>query len=195
MARIRKVPKPIPRSPPPTGHARIRKVPKPKPKATAKTAAAWYMGRARSAAGIRRNMMNQSDRHKSDFMKGKLYAYFYDAKWKKVLPIWDKFPLVFPIERYPDGFLGLNLHYLSGPERASLLGKLLEFSTDNKRSATNRLQMSYALLDATKSLSTLARPCIKRYLYAYMQSDFIEINADEWDEVIQLETAIWVTRK
>ena len=42
---------------------------------------------------------------------GKMYFYSYNPKWKDKLPWYDTFPLVFPIERYSDGFLGLNFHY------------------------------------------------------------------------------------
>ena len=43
---------------------------------------------------------------------GKMYMFFYDAKYKDTLPFFDIFPLVFPIEFYSEGFLGINLHYL-----------------------------------------------------------------------------------
>ena len=42
---------------------------------------------------------------------GRLNMFFYDPKYKKKLPYYDTFPLVLPIERYPDGFLGINFHY------------------------------------------------------------------------------------
>ena len=58
---------------------------------------------------------------------GKLNMFFYDPKWKKKLPYYDTFPLVLPIERYPDGFLGINLHYLPIPLRIRLLDRLVIF--------------------------------------------------------------------
>lgn len=42
------------------------------------------------------------DRMKNNFRIGSMYFYFYDPKWKKELPYYDTFPLIFPIERYND---------------------------------------------------------------------------------------------
>ena len=36
---------------------------------------------------------------------GRLNMFFYDPKYKKTLPYYDTFPLVLPLENYPDGFL------------------------------------------------------------------------------------------
>ena len=44
-----------------------------------------------------------------------LNMFVYDPKYKKTLPYYDTFPLVLPLERYSDGFLGLNFHYLPIP--------------------------------------------------------------------------------
>ena len=77
----------------------------------------WFIGRARSATGYRNNIINKTDRSRSSTVIGKMYFFFYDPKHKDKLPIYDKFPLFFPIEIYPDGFLGLKLHYLSTNER------------------------------------------------------------------------------
>ena len=47
---------------------------------------------------------------------GRLNMFFYDPKFKKKLPYYDTFPLVLPLEPYPDGFplyfLGLTGMYL-----------------------------------------------------------------------------------
>ena len=43
---------------------------------------------------------------------GRLNMFIYDPKLKKKLPYYDTFPLVLPLEKYNDGFLGLNFHYL-----------------------------------------------------------------------------------
>ena len=56
---------------------------------------------------------------------GKLNMFFYDPKHKKKLPYYDTFPLVLPIEKYPDGFLGINMHYLPIPLRIRLLLSLI----------------------------------------------------------------------
>jgi hypothetical protein len=109
-----------------------------------------------------------------------MYFYFYDPKTKDKLPYYDKFPLVIPIERYPDGFLGLNLHYIHPKQRIILLDKLSEIATDNNFDANTKLRISYDYLSRASRLYQ-AKPCIKRYLFSHVQSRFLEITADEWD--------------
>ena len=72
----------------------------------------WFIGKARSAQGYRKNIINNQERSRDGTVMGKMYFFYYDPKGKKTLATYDRFPLVFPIERYSDGFLGLNLHYL-----------------------------------------------------------------------------------
>jgi hypothetical protein len=62
---------------------------------------------------------------------GKMYTFQYDPKLKEVLPYYDMYPLIFPIEIYSDGFLGINMHYLPPVMRAKLMDAL--YSTINKR--------------------------------------------------------------
>ena len=79
--------------------------------ATNKQLGDWLNNKAKTAATMRKKIVATVDRMKEYPMPGKMYFYFYDPKYKAVLPIYDRFPLVIPIEPYPDGFLGLNLHY------------------------------------------------------------------------------------
>lgn len=146
----------------------------------------WFIGKARSAAGYRRNLFNNTERNRDVPTVGRMFFFAYDPKHKDKLPVFDRFPLVFPLQPYSDGFLGLNVHYLSGGERQSLLGKLMEFASSQKLTPRMKLTLSYDLLQSTRSLSSMTRPCIKRYLFNHLRSSFIEITADEWDKVIDL---------
>lgn len=154
----------------------------------------WLLGKARSDNALRRTLINATQQQTSTTIVGKMYFFNYDAKTKAKLPRWDKYPLVFPIERYNDGFLGLNVHYLSGSERKALLGRLLEYSTAKNLTEKTRLRLTYDLIASTKKINSLARPCIKRYLYSHVKSRFIEIPATEWDRVIQLPLEVFVTK-
>lgn len=154
----------------------------------------WLLGKARSAESLRKNLINATQQHSGNTIIGKMYFFKYDAKWKDVLPKWDKYPLVFPIERYNDGFLGLNLHYLASGERKALLGRLTEYATARNLTEKSRLRLTYDLIASTKKLNSLARPCIKRYLYSHVRSRFVEIPATEWDRVVQLPLEVFVTR-
>jgi hypothetical protein len=149
----------------------------------------WFIGKARSAAGYRKNIINNDQRGRDSAIIGKMYFFVYDPKHKDTLPMYDRFPLVFPIEPYGNGFLGLNLHYLSPSERAWLLSKLKEFRTSTKLTPNTRLRLSYDLLSSTKKLASTARPCIKRYLFSHVRSKFIEMTAEEWDNAINLPVA------
>ena len=154
----------------------------------------WWIGKARSATGYRNNIVGNVQRASDVTIIGKMYFFFYSPKFKDTLPVYDRFPLVFPIESYADGFLGLNLHYLSGNERLALLNGLKEFANNNKYDKTTRLRLSYDLLSSTRRLATEMRPCIKRYLFSQVRSKFIEITADEWDRAIELPVEIFVTK-
>ncbi|QIG65734.1 DNA end protector protein [Ochrobactrum phage vB_OspM_OC] len=116
---------------------------------------------------------------------GKMFLYFYDAKHKATLPYYDQVPCIFVLERYKDGFLGLNLHYLAYRERAFLLDALFELENNAKLPENKKLRLRYAVLK-TISRSELAMPCIKRYLYSQVRSRFVRVPADEWHIVAML---------
>lgn len=125
---------------------------------------------------------------------GMMYFFVYDPKTKEELPYYDRLPLVFPIEMYSDGFLGLNLHYLAPNYRAILLDKLTDVSTNKKFDDKTRLRLSYDLLNGSRKYK-LFEPCLKRYLYNHMRSRFIKIEANEWDIAIYLPVERFVKAK
>lgn len=156
----------------------------------------WFIGKARTAAGYRRNIIeNSPDRTRDNTVIGRMYFFWYDPKHKDTLPIYDKFPMVFPIERYDDGFLGLNLHYLPYAQRLYLIGMLSSYANNKKLTPKTRLKLSYDILQDSKKLNTLARPCIKRYLFGHVRSKFIEITPDEWDRACELPLELFVYKK
>jgi hypothetical protein len=77
---------------------------------------------------------------------GKMYLYYYDAKYKDRLPFFDMYPLTIPIEFQNSGFIGLNLHYLPPNARASLLNSLTTLANNNKYDDSTKLVVSYQLL-------------------------------------------------
>ena len=48
----------------------------------------------------------------------------YNPKHKATLPYYDLFPLVLPIQKLSDGFIGINFHYLYPKDRAILLDEV-----------------------------------------------------------------------
>ena len=151
----------------------------------------WLRVKIKSLSPTKQGLMADRERLKSNSIIGRMYFYYYDPKTKDTLPYYDRFPLVLPIEHYPDGFLGLNLHYIHPKQRIILLDKLSEYASNTKYDKTTKLKLSYDLLSrASKTYE--AQPCIKRYLFNHVQSRFLEITADEWDIAVMLPVESFV---
>ena len=106
--------------------------------------------------------------------KGRLNFFFYDPKYKQVLPLYDRFPLVLPLETIPGGFMGLNFHYIRPVQRVSLLNNLQRFATGGMKAST-RIDATY---DGIKSVR-ITRNMIKKYLYGHVRSSFLRVDFDE----------------
>mgnify|MGYP000297755581 FL=1 len=107
---------------------------------------------------------------------GLLNMFVYDPKLKDKLPYYDTFPLVLPIEEYNNGFLGINLHYLSMPMRIRLLDRLMDYSNNDKFDKTTKLRTNYSNLKKVD----LIKPCLKRYLAGNVKTKFRKVEADEF---------------
>ena len=107
---------------------------------------------------------------------GKLNMFMYDPKFKKTLPYYDTFPLVLPKERYSDGFLGINFHYLPIKLRIKLLDRLVDYSNNTEFDYTTRLIVDYSKLKSIR----LIKPTIHKYLAGQTKSQFRRIDADEF---------------
>ena len=143
-------------------------------------ARAWLRAKINNLKPSRQALLSDKGRTRDTTIIGRMYFYYYDPKTKDSLPYYDKFPLVIPIEQYRDGFLGLNLHYIHPKQRILLLDTLSEYANNSKYDASTKLRLSYDLLKRAGT-AYQATPCIKRYLFAHVQSRFVEITADEWD--------------
>lgn len=148
-------------------------------------ARAWLRSKVKDLSVTSSSLMREDSRLKDKSVIGKMYFYFYDPKLKDSLPYYDRFPLVIPIERYSDGFLGLNLHYIHPKQRIILLDKLSEVASNDEYNETTKLRISYKYLAAASKVFE-ANPCIKRYLFGHVKSRFLEISADEWDIAVML---------
>jgi hypothetical protein len=140
----------------------------------------WLRKKVNDLKPTAQSLMSDRQRMKSSTFIGNMYFFYYDPKTKDTLPYYDRFPLVIPIERYSDGFLGLNLHYIHPKQRILLLDGLSEYKTNTKYDSKTRLRLSYDLLKRASS-SYQATPCIKRYLFSHVDSRFLEIESSEWD--------------
>ena len=125
------------------------------------------------------------ERTTSKITPGKLYMFYYDAKHKDTLPYYDAFPLVFPYQKTPGGFMGLNMHYLPYFFRVQLMTRLMEFSTNKSLDETTRIRYSWGLI-ANASKFRLAHACIKHYLTDHVQSLFVEVEGSDWHTAMML---------
>lgn len=118
---------------------------------------------------------------------GKMYMFFYDPKFKEELPYYDRFPLVFPFKMESDGFMGINLHYLSPILRARLMDAFYDILNNNKYNETTRVRMSYSILNASSRYKYF-KPCVKRYLTSHVRSKFLFVDPTKWDAALFLPT-------
>jgi hypothetical protein len=151
----------------------------------------WLRAKVNDLKPTSTALMNDRNRLKNHSMIGRMYFYFYDPKTKDTMPYYDRFPLVIPIERYPDGFLGLNLHYIHPKHRMILLDKLSDTASNDTYDDKTKLKINYRYLAAASKIFE-ATPCIKRYLFTQIESRFLEISADEWDIAAMLPVESFV---
>lgn len=156
--------------------------------ARTKAARNWFRDSAASMARVsRQGLVSDKDRLRSSVLIGGMYMFFYDPKYKKTLPYYDRFPLVVVIERYKDGFLGLNLHYLPPVLRAKLMDGLYTISNNKKYDETTRMRVSYDMLKSASKFRGY-KPCVKHYLNEHLRSKLAYVNATEWDIALFLPT-------
>ena len=144
----------------------------------------------RNPSLIPRTIANERFRQTRRLFKGRLYQFFYDPKGKADMPYYDRFPLVLILEKYDDGFLGLNLHYLPIKYRVVFLDKLLNYAILDDEDNPARLRITYDILTASRRFREF-RPCIKRYLFSQIRSKILTIEPQEWEVAIFLPTQLF----
>jgi hypothetical protein len=140
----------------------------------------WLQSKVKNLSASPDRLMQDRQALVDNTIIGKMYFFFYDPKTKETLTYYDKFPLVIPIDRYADGFLGLNLHYINPRDRVILLDKLSTTLNNKSYDESTKFRINYAYLTAA-SRAFEATPCIKRYLFRNVNSRFLNIAANDWD--------------
>ena len=163
----------------------------------------WFKNKALTAkSGNARNKLLAADERFADINSefvGNMYFFRYDPKFKSVLPMYDKYPLAIVIERYTDGFLALNMHYLTKAQRRITIGLMNDFyerkkpfkGTTTGRGLTNWEQ----LINSSTGVESMAQKSVHRYLYKQCRSQFIKINKDEYEKAVQLPIDEWVYKR
>ena len=148
----------------------------------------WMQGKMRTVRNPGQEakaILGEDYRKVQNIQKGQFYFYFYQAKHEETLPYWDRFPLTLVLEKYDDGFLGLNLHYLPVLYRAAFMDQLMDYAKYDRNGELERLKVTYRILEGAKRLKAF-QPCIKRYLYEYMRSRPLTVDSSEWETALFL---------
>lgn len=142
----------------------------------------WYRDTARQYGRVNEGklMRSDADRLTARPLVGQMYMFMYDAKHKKTLPYFDRFPLVFPYKKVKGGFMGINLHYLPLQYRAKLMDALYDTANNTRYDETTRLRINYSILDQAARFRYF-KPCVKHYLTSQLVSRFMYIYPSEWD--------------
>lgn len=147
----------------------------------------WYRDAAKEYKRINEGglMKSDPDRLTNKPMVGQMYMFYYDAKHKATLPYFDRFPLIFPYKKLPDGFMGINMHYLPLNYRAQLMDALYDTANNSRYDETTKLKISYNMLNSAAKYRYF-KPCVKRYLTSQLKSRFLYIYPSEWDTALFL---------
>ena len=129
----------------------------------------WYRNRIKELGTPSQAQLIRDGKITGRVNFGALNMFIYDPKLKNKLPYYDTFPLVLPIERYRDGFLGINFHYLPYALRARLLSRLDP-------------NANYSALKNVR----LVKPTLKRYLNSNVRSRFRKLEEEEFMTAIML---------
>mgnify|MGYP001275226594 FL=1 len=113
---------------------------------------------------------------------GVMNLFGYDPKLKQFLPLYDRFPLIFPIEPAKGGFYGINFHYLQPGARVAFLRQLSRFATDKNYDKNTRYNIG-------ELSGRYFKKTIKRYLFSQVRTSFLNITADEMAIAIFLPVA------
>jgi len=114
---------------------------------------------------------------------GMMNLFYYRPKGAEKLPYYDVFPLVIPLgRRLNNGFVGINFHYLSVPQRWLLLERLSMFQVpseldafDTEEGAGDVMALFWSKIRRKRGV----RPIVRRYLTKYIQSRFLKIELSE----------------
>ena len=129
----------------------------------------WYRNRIKELGTPSQAQLIRDGKITGRVNFGALNMLIYDPKLKKKLPYYDTFPLVLPIERYRDGFLGINFHYLPYALRARLMSRLDP-------------NANYSALKNVR----LVKPTLKRYLNSNVRSRFRKLEEEDFMTAIML---------
>ena len=130
-------------------------------------------------------LQDQSNKLVTSIEIGKMYYYAYDAKHKDTLPFWDKYPLIFVLNKDSQGFLGLNMHYLRPDLRLAFFNKLQQFASDKRLNPRAKMLVTYQMISDFAKFPEVEH-CVKRYLWTHVKTRWMEVQPEDWRNVVLL---------
>ena len=114
---------------------------------------------------------------------GTMNLFYYKPKTPVRLHYFDVFPLVIPMgKRLNNGFVGINFHFLSIPQRWALLERLQAFQTpsnldafDSEEGAGDVIALFWSQIKSIRGV----KPIVRRYLTEQVLSSFLKIEISE----------------
>ena len=114
---------------------------------------------------------------------GTMNLFYYRPKTPQRLQYYDIFPLVIPMgRRLNNGFVGINFHYLSIPQRWLLLERLQAFQTsslldafDPEEGGGDVVSLFWSQIKSIRGV----RPIVRRYITEQVGSAFLRIEISE----------------
>ena len=88
--------------------------------------------------------------------------------------MYDRFPLILPLDSAKGGFYGLNFHYLQPGARVAFLRQLQRYASDDNYDKKTRFNLSGGI-----PKNSYLKRTIKHYLFDHVRTSFLNITADE----------------
>tara|TARA_Y100000385_G_C13093934_1_gene640191 strand:- start:1896 stop:2483 length:588 start_codon:yes stop_codon:yes gene_type:complete len=146
----------------------------------------WFQKNVKNLAVSRKGLLKDDALERtSRNIRGNMYMYFYDPKFKADLPYYDRFPLTIMVDGAPGGFYGLNLHYLNYGVRARFLDELMALGPAQAKENSRLTKLRYNLLTGVKKYKEF-KPCFKHYLGKHVVSQFSRVPMTDWEIAVFL---------
>ncbi len=155
-------------------------------KARTRQSRKWFQANVKNLQVSRQGLLQDKALKTTNVpIRGSMYMYFYDPKFKKTLPYYDRFPLTVLVDGAPGGFYGLNLHYLPYNVRARFLDDLMAFGPPKPTESSRLTGLRYNLISGVRKFKEF-RPCFKHYLGANVRSQLARVPMTDWEIAIFL---------
>jgi len=131
------------------------------------------------------SLMSNTQRRKDYIIPGYMYMFFYQPIGVDTLPYYDIFPLILPFSEDATTFTGINFHYLPVKVRYVLLKNLLDFSTSSKLDEATRIRVQWNYIRGVSRFAGVSS-AVKKYRKDHVQSQFLQVPADQWFNAVML---------